>query len=152
MNPSEIEFMAENETIQIVPNFNHASHIHLICGSYGPFRAGLPLNVPIWVALNLRQKKTCRILPPDWMAVDELQERIEKEKSDKYCRTITVLVTFVLLFWFFRFFTQLPSNYYLEITQMLLTVASEDIPQSNEIKTAVKVSNFVFFIFFKVLV
>lgn len=41
---------------------------------------------------------------------------------------------------FYRFFTQLPSNYYLEITQMLLSVASEDIPQGNEIKTAVKVS------------
>lgn len=39
-----------------------------------------------------------------------------------------------------RFFTQLPTNYYLEITQMLLTVASEDIQQGNEIKTAVKVN------------
>lgn len=119
MHPAEIEFMAENEIIQIVPTFNHASHVHLICGSYGPFRAGLPLNVPIWVALNLRQKKTCRILAPDWMAVDKLQEMLEEEKASK-------------------FFTQLPTNFYLEITQMLLTVASEDIPQGNDIKTAVK--------------
>ncbi|KAF0770329.1 DNA replication complex GINS protein PSF2 [Aphis craccivora] len=119
MHPAEIEFLAENEIIQIVPTFNHASHVHLICGSYGPFRAGLPLNVPIWVALNLRQKKTCRILAPDWMTVDKLQERLEEEKASK-------------------FFTQLPTNYYLEITQMLLTVAGEDIPQGNDIKTAVK--------------
>lgn len=84
MHPSEIEFLAENETIQIIPTFNHASHIHLICGSFGPFRAGLPLNVPIWVALNLRQKKTCRILAPDWMTVDKLQERLEEEKASKY--------------------------------------------------------------------
>lgn len=84
MHPSEIEFLAENEIIQIVPTFNHASHIHLICGSFGPFRAGLPLNVPIWVALNLRQKKTCRILPPEWMTVDKLQERLEDEKASKY--------------------------------------------------------------------
>ncbi|XP_025195731.1 DNA replication complex GINS protein PSF2 [Melanaphis sacchari] len=119
MHPAEIEYLAENEIIQIVPTFNHASHVHLICGSYGPFRAGLPLNVPIWVALNLRQKKTCRILAPDWMTVDKLQERLEEEKASK-------------------FFTQLPTNYYLEITQMLLTIASEDIPQGNDIKTAVK--------------
>lgn len=84
MHPAEIEFLAENEIIQIVPTFNHASHVHLICGSYGPFRAGLPLNVPIWVALNLRQKKTCRILAPDWMTVDKLQERLEEEKASKY--------------------------------------------------------------------
>lgn len=84
MHPAEIEFMAENEIVQIVPTFNHTSHIHLICGSYGPFRAGLPLNVPIWVAMNLRQKKTCRILAPDWMAVDKLQERLEEEKANKY--------------------------------------------------------------------
>ncbi|XP_050439527.1 DNA replication complex GINS protein PSF2 [Adelges cooleyi] len=119
MHPSEIEFLAENEIIQIVPNFNHASHVHLICGSFGPFRAGLPLNVPVWTALNLRQKKICRILAPDWMNVEKLQEKIEEEKTSK-------------------FFTKLPSNYYLEITQMLLTVASEDIPKANEIKTAVK--------------
>lgn len=84
MHPSEIEFMAENEIIQIVPTFNHTSHVHLICGSYGPFRAGLPLNVPVWVALNLRQKKTCRILAPDWMTVDYLHERLEEEKKCKY--------------------------------------------------------------------
>ncbi|XP_050524803.1 DNA replication complex GINS protein PSF2 [Daktulosphaira vitifoliae] len=119
MHPSEIEYMAENEVIQIVPNFNNASHIHLICGSFGPFRAGLPSRVPIWAALNLRQKKICRILPPDWMNVEKLNEKIEEEKSSK-------------------FFTQLPSNYYLEITQMLLAVANEDIPKANEIKTAVK--------------
>lgn len=87
MHPAEIEFMAENEIIQIVPTFNHASHVHLIRGSYGPFRAGLPLNVPLWVALNLRQKKTCRILAPDWMSVDKLNERLEEEKASK-CVTL----------------------------------------------------------------
>lgn len=84
MHPSEIEYMAENEIIQIVPNFNNASHMHLICGSFGPFRAGLPLRVPIWAALNLRQKKICRILPPDWMNVEKLNEKIEEEKASKY--------------------------------------------------------------------
>lgn len=83
MNPAEIEFMAENEIIQIVPTFNHGSHAHLICGSFGPFRAGLPLNVPIWVAMNLRQKKFCRILAPDWMAVDKLQETLKVEKESR---------------------------------------------------------------------
>jgi GINS complex subunit 2 len=131
-----------------VPTFNHASHVHLICGSYGPFRAGLPLNVPIWVAINLRQKKTCRILAPDWMAVDKLNERIEEEKASKCVNSYTYTVRSKPFasrcaehynFSSFRFFTPLPTNYYLEITQMLLDVASEDIPQGNEIKTAVKV-------------
>lgn len=41
MDPSELEFIGENETIGIIPNFTLDTAIHLISGSIGPFRAGL---------------------------------------------------------------------------------------------------------------
>lgn len=43
MEPCELEFICENETIGIIPNFTD-SPIHLISGSIGPFRAGLPVH------------------------------------------------------------------------------------------------------------
>lgn len=44
MEPCELEFIGENETIGIIPNFTLDSAVHLISGSIGPFRAGLPVH------------------------------------------------------------------------------------------------------------
>ena len=73
MDPSEIEFLAEKEPIDIVPNFTH-SVMHLIQGDVGPFRPGLPVKVPLWLAVNLRQRQRCRLVRPDWLTVDRLEE------------------------------------------------------------------------------
>lgn len=43
MEPCELEFIGENEMIGIIPNFT-LDAIHLISGSFGPFRAGLPVH------------------------------------------------------------------------------------------------------------
>lgn len=43
MDPCELEFIGENKTIGIIPNFTLDNAIHLISGSIGPFRAGLPV-------------------------------------------------------------------------------------------------------------
>lgn len=44
MEPAELEFIGENETIGIIPNFTLENALHLISGSIGPFRAGLPVH------------------------------------------------------------------------------------------------------------
>lgn len=44
MEPCELEFIGENQTIGIIPNFTLDNAIHLISGSIGPFRAGLPVH------------------------------------------------------------------------------------------------------------
>ena len=31
-------------------------------GDVGPFKPGLPLEVPLWMATHLRQRQKCRIL------------------------------------------------------------------------------------------
>lgn len=83
MDPSEIEFLGEKQLVSIVPNFN-SDVIYLISGSVGPFRAGLPVKVPIWLAMCLKQKQKCRIIRQEWMDVESLNERKDNEKMSKY--------------------------------------------------------------------
>jgi len=118
METQEVEFIAENTPIEIVPKFNHAV-IHLITGDFGPFIAGMPVSVPLWAALNFRQRQKCRILPPAWMTVEEL-EKIKQEEKDS------------------KVFTRIPSEHYREITQLLLETATPDIPRADEVHTLVK--------------
>ena len=40
-------------------------------GDLGPFNPGLPVQVPLWLAINLKQRQKCRLLPPEWMDVGE---------------------------------------------------------------------------------
>lgn len=53
MEPSQLEFLGENQMIGIIPNFTLDNPVHLICGSIGPFRAGLPVHGN-WKQLVLR--------------------------------------------------------------------------------------------------
>lgn len=82
MDPSEIEFIGENSVIGIIPNFSFEP-IHLISGSIGPFRAGLPVHVPLWLAVHLRKQQKCRIVPPEWMEIEQLEDIKEAEKRSK---------------------------------------------------------------------
>lgn len=82
MNPEEVEFLAENEIVSILPSFT-SSEYNLISGDVGPFRAGLPVNVPLWMAIILKKQNTCRIIPPDWMDVEKLEQIKENEKNSK---------------------------------------------------------------------
>ncbi|CAG2054563.1 unnamed protein product [Timema podura] len=120
MDPAEVEFLAEKEMVSIIPNFNF-DRIFLISGEIGPFRAGLPVKVPIWMAINLRQRQKCRIIPPDWMDVDKLLEVKEIESQS-------------------RFFTKMPSEHYMVEARLLLGAAAEDITRTDEIRTVLKVS------------
>lgn len=95
MDPSEVEFLAEKQLVSIIPNFN-LDIIHLISGSVGPFRAGLPVKVPIWLAVYLKQKQKCRVINQEWMEVEGLNERKETEKMSKYV-TFSFLEIYCLL-------------------------------------------------------
>lgn len=119
MDPSEIEFIAECQTISIIPSFNKENVIHLICGDFGPFRAGYPQIVPLWLAVYLKQRRKCQIIPPEWMNVEALEEKKEDEKRSRY-------------------FTKMPSEHYMEIANILLDVCSEDMENCDVIRTAIK--------------
>lgn len=119
MDPAEIEFMAEQEYVSIIPKFSDMRRIHLIAGDIGPFRAGIPVSVPIWVAITLRNKEKCTIIPPEWMDVDLLENKLEEEKNS-------------------RFFTKMPSDHYMSIAHLIFSTAGQDIENAEKIKTLIK--------------
>ena len=89
MLPTELEFVASDELVTIVPtvkmdkirfisvsklSFNHKFILLMVVyetpqGIYGPFVGGRPTTVPLWLAVNLKLKKKCNIVPPDWLSV-----------------------------------------------------------------------------------
>lgn len=45
-------------------------------GDLGPFNPGLMVEVPVWLALNLKQRQKCRIVPPEWMDAGEMNSPV----------------------------------------------------------------------------
>uniref|UniRef100_A0A2I3GUW9 DNA replication complex GINS protein PSF2 n=1 Tax=Nomascus leucogenys TaxID=61853 RepID=A0A2I3GUW9_NOMLE len=98
MGAAEVEFLAEKELVTIIPNF---------------------MEVPLWLAINLKQRQKCRLLPPEWMDVEKLEKMRDHERKEGT-------------------FTPMPSPYYMELTKLLLNHASDNIPKADEIRTLVK--------------
>ncbi|XP_052022196.1 DNA replication complex GINS protein PSF2 [Apodemus sylvaticus] len=118
MDASEVEFLAEKEMVTIIPNFS-LDKIYLIGGDLGPFNPGLPVNVPLWLAINLKQRQKCRLLPPEWMDVEKLEQLRDEERKEET-------------------FTPVPSPHYMEVTKLLLNHASDNIPKADTIRTLIK--------------
>ncbi|TKC37858.1 hypothetical protein EI555_016074, partial [Monodon monoceros] len=49
------------DPVTIILNFS-LDKIHLIEGGLEPFNPGLPVQVPLWLAINLKQRQKCRLL------------------------------------------------------------------------------------------
>lgn len=77
----ELEFVAEDIPVWIVPNFT-LKRLDLVQGTFGPFKPQQPLKVPLWVALELKRSKRCRIKPPDWLDVKFLEAAVDLERSE----------------------------------------------------------------------
>ena len=60
----------------------------------GPFNAGLPVQVPLWMAINLKQGQKCRIIPPDWMETGNIvwSVKIEFDYTLVYNENIVMLI------------------------------------------------------------
>lgn len=110
----ELEYIAENELIKVEPRFS-AEQVNFLTGDFGPFSPGIPVFVPLWFAARLRQSGQCRIIPPKWLSVDELQRILADE------RALSASLT------------PLPFHY-LEIATILLDCASEDIQHPDKVQ------------------
>jgi GINS complex subunit 2 len=80
LSPLLLEFLSEETPITIICSFN-LNQIRLFSGTFGPFRAGIPIQVPLWLAIQLRKKDKCRIQPPEWMSIDRLQRILFEERK-----------------------------------------------------------------------
>eukprot|EP01084_Bolivina_argentea_P104885 187782_1 len=104
--PLENEFLAENELIEIVPNFSCPKR-HFIQGSFGPFQPNRIIRIPLWLAVTLKKSKKCRIKLPDWMQENELKNILQQEKENE------------------TFYNGLPF-YFREISKILFDIDTEN--------------------------
>ncbi|PKI46569.1 DNA replication complex GINS protein PSF2 isoform X1 [Punica granatum] len=104
----EIEFIAEDELIEIVPNMR-MDQLNLIRGDFGPFLPQIATEVPLWLAVALKKRGKCRIRPPEWMSVEKLTQVLEAERDSE------------------KEFQVLPFHY-VEISRLLFDHAQDDIP------------------------
>lgn len=118
MDCSLTEFLAENELVAVEPRFN-APELRLVCGDFGPFIAGDPVRVPLWIAIYLKQIHKCNLIAPDWLNVNAL-ESIKKEEVEN------------------RTFSRMPSEHWRGIAHLFLIHAADNLPQGDEIKTLLK--------------
>ncbi|KAJ3260550.1 DNA replication protein psf2 [Chytriomyces hyalinus] len=81
LSPQEIEFLAENQQITIVPTRAIPNTVELLSGDYGPFRPPLKSKVPLWLALTLKKRGKCSIVPPLWLDPEYLELKLEQERG-----------------------------------------------------------------------
>lgn len=118
MEPVEIEFLAEETIVNIIPKFN-CRKSYLITGEIGPFRAGIPIKVPLWLACDLKRRQKCRVIPPDWLDLEKLTELNNNEvASGRFCK--------------------LPSENFFVEAKIFLGFGVEDNPNFSSIMTAIK--------------
>ena len=82
INASEIDYIAENYLIEIIPNF-HAEKICLVSGEYGPFKPNKIIKIPLWLATKYRNNNQCKILIPSIYENSYLNGVLESEKENK---------------------------------------------------------------------
>ncbi|RHW67837.1 GINS complex protein [Trypanosoma brucei equiperdum] len=109
-------FAAMEVTVTIVPRFTMPRISTAFGGRYGPFTPNFPTDVPLWLALHIRQTDTCTIQPPPYVALPHLRQVLEREKENETT------------------FEALPF-YFFEVVKKLCEVsaAAEDVPHVAEV-------------------
>ncbi|KAH9710424.1 DNA replication complex GINS protein PSF2 [Citrus sinensis] len=109
-SPPEVEFMAEDELVEIVPNMR-MDPLNFICGDFGPFYPQIPVKVPLWLAAALKKRGKCTIRPPQWMSIGEREDR--------------------------GTFQAVPFHY-IEISRLLFDHARDDIPDIYMVRSLIE--------------
>ncbi|WVF70572.1 DNA replication complex GINS protein PSF2 [Kwoniella sp. CBS 6097] len=118
LTPDELTFLAEEDTIDIVPLFS-MTRVRLLSGIYGPFQPPSAARVPLWLALSLKRKRKCRIVPPEWLNVDHIQSLLKDEKEN------------------IEGFGLLPRRF-IETSKVLLDTAADDLIQPSTLRSLLK--------------
>ncbi|KAI0033755.1 hypothetical protein K488DRAFT_84600 [Vararia minispora EC-137] len=116
-SPQELELIACEELVEIIPLIA-MEKTAFISGAYGPLRPPNKAKVPLWMAMNLKLKKKCHIVAPDWLSVEYLQDKLLQETNAEG-------------------FSALPLRF-AEMSKVLLDVAAEDIPNSDKVRSLLK--------------
>ena len=78
-------FLADDTLVTIVPSFDSPDRIPLLSApAVGPFKAGIPTNVPLWLAMLLQQRSLCRLKVPEWLQTEHLTKVKQFEMNETY--------------------------------------------------------------------
>ncbi|KAJ1832503.1 DNA replication protein psf2 [Coemansia sp. RSA 2711] len=110
----ELEHLAQCEDVTIVPLYR-MDRLELVRGTVGPFRPPQKTQVPLWLAVMLKQSNRCRIVAPKWLSYTHLRSLCKQEEQPE------------------SMFARLPTHY-LEVAHILLTAAEDDIVDSQDIR------------------
>ncbi|OQV21018.1 putative DNA replication complex GINS protein PSF2 [Hypsibius exemplaris] len=117
-DPDELEFLAEDIFVTIIPNVKFPI-FYMLSGDIGPMEPNIPVEVPLWLAVHMRQRRQCRLVVPEWLSLEALMEQKDRElKLD--------------------LFGEVPGPFYVEMSQIILDNFTEEIPDSNKIRRLVK--------------
>ncbi|KAL4076181.1 Psf2-domain-containing protein [Scleroderma citrinum] len=117
VTPQELELIASEQLVEILPLIS-MEKTAFISGAYGPLRPPAKCRIPLWVAINLKLKKKCHIVPPDWLSVEFLQERLAHETGQPE-------------------FSRLPFRF-TEIAKVILDIAPDDVPSAERVRSLLK--------------
>ncbi|EIN10525.1 Psf2-domain-containing protein [Punctularia strigosozonata HHB-11173 SS5] len=127
VTPPELELIACESQVEVIPLIA-MDRTAFVSGAYGPLRPPAKSRVPIWMAINLKLKKKCHIVAPDWLTVGRscrewqrpvyLQDKLAEETGGDG-------------------FSKLPFRY-AEIAKVLLDIAPDDIPSPDKVRSLLK--------------
>ncbi|KAJ4492093.1 Psf2-domain-containing protein [Lentinula edodes] len=117
ITPPELEFIASQQLIEIIPLIA-MEKTAFISGAFGPLQPPRRAKILLWMAINLKLKKKCHIVAPEWLSVEFLQSRLDEELSEPG-------------------YSRLPFRY-AEVSKVLLDVASDDIQNTDKIRSLLK--------------
>lgn len=97
---NQSSFCAENVVVTIVPSFHYDAPLPLLSSPHqqvaGPFVAGMPVEVPLWIAKTLHQRNLAQIHLPDWLSTATLAATLKEERES------TGLTSTTLPFYYFE--------------------------------------------------
>jgi GINS complex subunit 2 len=119
LTPTEVDFLLEDEHIEIVPHFGYNDKLYFISGDVGPFKANIKASVPLWLALNIRKSGLCKLIAPEWFNAVKLAGWVEDEKKHEALVNV-------------------PENMF-HVARALLSAAPEDFPNSEILRRCIQV-------------
>ncbi|CCW69210.1 unnamed protein product [Phytomonas sp. Hart1] len=111
-------YAATDTFVTVVPRFS-MGRVPCIGGHYGPFSPNSPVEIPLWLALHLRQTDTCTITLPSYLRVGELSNVVARERISDNA------------------FEPIPFHFF-EIAKNLCEFAHEDVPNVAEVLRLVR--------------
>ncbi|OAL48650.1 DNA replication complex GINS protein PSF2 [Pyrenochaeta sp. DS3sAY3a] len=145
LTPPEIAFLCEMELITIIPR-QRLEGLELLGGPLRPLNPPHRTNIPLWLALLLKRQRRANILPPPWLNTHSLSAILDYETEDAdtfsppprlppqpSSNTFPVSPPFLLTSTAEGAPDALPYHW-LELGEMLLEAASDDIEDPDNVR------------------